>query len=246
MKQATSKSSKKTWQRFIPLLVLAGGLVAILYGLDAYGISFDAQFWVRLADNYQAISDWIAGNVVLASLGFFALYTVAVAFSVPGALFLTLTAGALFGWLAGVIVISAATCGATVVFLAARGALADVLARSSSAFIGKVKAGFDTSPFFWLLALRLMPVAPFWAVNIIPGLLGMRLLPYAGATALGIIPGSMVYVYAGIGFAEILAQGRAPDISNLTDHRIFGPLLALSLLALLPAIVRTIQKGRKA
>ena len=240
---ATAK--QKTWRKFIPLLILVAGLAAILYGMRAYGISFDDAFWLRLANNYQAITGWIGDNLALASLGFFAIYAAAVAFSVPGALFLTLSAGALFGWLAGVIVVLAATTGALVVFLAARGALADLLTRSSSGFVTRLKAGFDRSPFFWLLALRLMPIAPFWVVNIIPAVLGMRALPYALATLLGIVPGSLVFVYTGIGFAEILAQGRAPDVSNLTDHRILGPIVALSLLALIPAIVRSLRAGKK-
>ena len=239
------KSAKKQWQKFIPLLVLVAGLGGILWLMRSYGIAFDDGFWLRLANNYQAITGWIATNLFLASLGFFAMYTIAVAFSLPGALFLTLTAGALFGWLAGVIVVTAATSGALIVFLAARGALADLLTRSSSTFVSRLKAGFDRSPFFWLLALRLMPVAPFWVVNIIPAVLGMRAVPYTLATMFGIIPGSLVFVYTGIGFSEILAQGRAPDVSNLTDHRILGPILALSLLALIPAIVRSWRGNKK-
>ena len=87
-----------------------------------------------------------------------------------------------------------------------------------------------------------MPVAPFWVVNIIPAMLGMRVVPYILATFFGIIPGSAVFVYTGIGFSDVLVTGEAPDLSVLSDPSLLGPILALSVLALIPAIIRSRQK----
>ena len=130
-----------------------------------------------------------------------------------------------------------ASLGDLLVFLAARGACASFFQASGSRFINRLKNGFDKSPFFWLLALRLMPVAPFWVVNIIPAMLGMRVFPYLMATVIGIIPGSAIFVYTGIGFGELMTRGQTPDLAILSDQHFIGPILALSLLAVIPAIV---------
>ena len=95
--------------------------------------------------------------------------------------------------------------------------------------------------FQYLLALRLVPIAPFWVVNIVPALLGMRLGSFIIATFIGIMPGTLVYVYVARGFDHILAQGEAPDLSTLSDIRIIGPLAALGALALMPTIIKVIK-----
>jgi len=230
---------KSAWQRFLPVGVLVFGLVVILALMWRYDIRLDERFWISMADHHDLVEDWTRQNVVIAILGFMVIYTLAVAFSVPGAVFLTLAGGVIFGWLGAVLVVVSATLGALLVFLVARGAMADVFQRSGSSFLEKLQGGFDRSPFFWLLALRLMPVAPFWVVNIIPAMLGMRVVPYVLATFIGIIPGSLVFIYTGIGFSEVLADGVVPNASVLSDNRIFGPILALSLLAVIPALIRS-------
>jgi len=93
---------------------------------------------------------------------------------------------------------------------------------------------------FWLLALRLIPLAPFWAVNIAPALLGMRTSPYFIATLIGIAPGTTVYVLVGRGFDAILAAGRVPDLATLGDPRIILPLAGLGILALIPIVAKKI------
>ncbi len=238
-------SGKSAWRRFLPVGVLIFGLVVILALMWRYDIRLDERFWVRMADHHDLVEDWVSRHVLIAILGFMVIYTLAVAFSVPGAVFLTLAGGVIFGWLGVLIVVVSATLGALLVFLVARGAMADVFQRSGSSFLEKLQGGFDRSPFFWLLALRLMPVAPFWVVNIIPAILGMRVVPYLLATFIGIIPGSLVFVYTGIGFSDVLADGVVPDLSVLSDKRIFGPILALSILAVIPALVRSRQSAKQ-
>jgi len=229
----------KSIKDFLPLIILGLGLILFL--------AFDLGRFVSikaLAENYNAITAMVAENLILAVVIFFFLYVIAVAFSLPIATPLTLTGGAVLGYLAAPIIIVAATLGALILFLAARGALADTLSKRAGPFMTKLSKGFHEQPFFWLLALRLIPLAPFWAVNIAPALLGMRTSQYILATLIGIAPGTTVYVAVGRGFDAVLSAGKAPDLSTLGDIRIIAPLVGLGVLALIPILVQKfIMKG---
>ncbi len=229
----------KSIKDFLPLIILGLGLILFL--------AFDLGRFVSikaLAENYNAITAMVAENLILAVVMFFFLYVIVVAFSLPIATPLTLTGGAVLGYLAAPIIIVAATLGALILFLAARGALADTLSKRAGPFMTKLSKGFHEQPFFWLLALRLIPLAPFWAVNIAPALLGMRTSQYILATLIGIAPGTTVYVAVGRGFDAVLSAGKAPDLSTLGDIRIIAPLVGLGVLALIPILVQKfIKKG---
>jgi len=229
----------KSIKDFLPLIILGLGLILFLaFGLGRF-VSIKA-----LAENYNAITAMVAENLILAVVIFFFLYVIAVAFSLPIATPLTLTGGAVLGYLAAPIIIVAATLGALILFLVARGALADTLSKRAGPFMTKLSKGFHEQPFFWLLALRLIPLAPFWAVNIAPALLGMRTSQYILATLIGIAPGTTVYVAVGRGFDTVLSAGKAPDLSTLGDIRIIAPLVGLGVLALIPILVQKfIKKG---
>lgn len=226
-------------KRLLPIIILVLGLVLFfVFDLGRF-VSF-----AFIAENYIEIKDRVESQFILAVAVFFIVYVVAVAFSLPIASPLTLVGGAVFGILAAPIIILAATLGAVILFLAARGAFADVLSRKAGPFMGKIKEGFDDQPFLWLLALRLIPLAPFWAVNIAPALLGMRTMPYSIATLVGIAPGTTVYVLVGGGFDAILAAGRVPDLTTLSDPRILLPLAGLGILALIPIVAKKLfNKG---
>ena len=137
----------------------------------------------------------------------------------------------------------AATAGASLLFIAARGLSRDVLRARAGPFFTKVDAGFTKNAFSYLLFLRLMPVAPFWAVNILPAFSGMRLVQFIGATAIGIIPGTSIYVAIGRGFDHLLTQGKTPDLAVLNTPHIWLPLVGLALLALLPSLYRQIRRA---
>ena len=230
---STSRSKLSKW--LLPLLLAAGLFLFFATGLHEW-LSFE-----KLALHYGTIKMFIADNPLASFLLFFALYTIAVAFSLPIASLLTLGGGALLGWPAAIIIVLAATVGACVVFLAAKTILASTLATKAGPFLAKLEAGFRENSFQYLLALRLVPAAPFWVVNIVPALVGMRLSSYALATLIGIIPGTFVYVYVARGFDHILSQGRAPDFSSLTEWQIIGPLAALGALALLPVLIKHLK-----
>ena len=236
---STSDASPSMIKRLLPIAILVLGLgLFFAFDLGKY-VSFSS-----LANHYNGITAWVAAHLVAAIAAFFALYVIAVAFSLPIASPLTLVGGAVFGYLAAPIIIIAATLGALILFLAARGAFQDVLTRKAGPFVAKISDGFNEQPFSWLLALRLIPLAPFWVVNIVPALLGMRTGQYALATLVGIAPGTTVYVSVGRGFDAILAAGKTPDLSILGDIRILAPLVGLGVLALIPIIGKKIFKKK--
>jgi uncharacterized membrane protein YdjX (TVP38/TMEM64 family) len=167
-----------------------------------------------------------------------------VAFSLPIASLLTLAAGALIGWPAIGLIVLAATAGASLVFIAARGLFRDLLRARAGAFFATVESGFTNNAFSFLLFLRLMPVAPFWAVNILPAFTRMTLPQFIAATAIGIIPGTSVYVAVGRGFDHVLARGETPDMAALGAPQIWLPLTGLAVLALMPILYRHVTSTR--
>ena len=202
--------------------------------------------WGFLGTHYNAIKTFASDHIWLGYLAFFCSYVLAVAFSLPIASLLTLAGGAVLGWPAVILVVAAATTGAGLVFLAARNLFIDLLRQRAGRFIAKLEKGFSENGFLYLLALRLVPAAPFWAVNIVPALTRMPFRQFIGATCLGIIPGTAVYISVGRGFDHILAAGKTPDLGVLTSQEILLPLAGLGALSLLPILVRRWPGGKKA
>ena len=221
-------------------LALSGVLLTgfgIFFASDAHNLFS----WPFLAQHYTVIKDFVADQQWLSYLGFFCAYTLTVAFSLPIASLLTLAGGAVFGWPAAILVVGAATTGAGIVFLATQNLFKDILRRRAGLFLGKLEQGFSQNAFFYLLALRLVPAAPFWAVNIVPALTHMNLAQFLAATFLGIIPGTCVFIWVGCGFDHVLAAGKTPDLEVLTNPNILLPLFGLGTLALTPILVRRWQ-----
>jgi uncharacterized membrane protein YdjX (TVP38/TMEM64 family) len=227
-------------RRLAPLVAIAVAAAAFLIlGGERY-VSFAA-----LAAHRAWLASLVARWGALAVLVYIAGYAALTALSVPGAAILTITGGFLFGtWLGGFGAVVGATLGASAIFLAARAGLAGLAARAGPR-ARRIEAGFRADAFNYLLVLRLVPVFPFWLVNLVAGLAGMRLLPYVGATFLGIIPGALVYAGLGSGLGHLLAAGRAPDLALIFRPRVLVPLIGLALLALLPVGYRRWQ-GRRA
>ena len=216
----------------LPFLFIAGLLGFYISG--AYQIlSFQT-----LAAHYGMLKTFVVQHYGLASIIFCLVYIISVTFSLPVALVLTLAGGALLGWAATVMIVVSATIGATILFIGARSVVSHTLRKRIGGLFDKFEKGFNEDSFTYLLALRLIPVAPFWVVNIAPAFVGMKLGPFILATGLGIIPGTFIYVSIARGFDSILARGEVPDLSILGDIKIAGPLIALGVLALLPPIWR--------
>lgn len=228
----------KGLKRYIPVAVVFLALTVFFVGGFQDLLSFKA-----LAENRSALLDWAAQNQILAVVAFMAVYVLVVGLSLPGGTVLTLAGGFVFGgWLAGVYVVVAATLGSIVIFLGARYAFADLCHARAGTSMAKMEAGFHENAFSYLLFLRLVPVFPFWLVNLVPALLDVRLATYAVATVLGIIPGTFVYAYVGAGLGSVFEAGGSPDLGVIFQLETLLPMLGLALLSLIPVGLKALKR----
>jgi uncharacterized membrane protein YdjX (TVP38/TMEM64 family) len=227
-------------RRFLPLLVLlvAIGLVFAL-GLDQY-LNFET-----LRRHRAELLAFVERNAVLAPVLFVLVYAAVIALSIPGGAILTIAGGFLFGIVLGtILVVIGATAGATAIFLIARSALGDALRARIGPRARRMEEGFREDAFNYLLFLRLIPLFPFWLVNIVPALLGVGLGTYVVATAIGIIPGSLVYASVGNGLGAVFDAGETPDLGIIFRLEIILPIAGIALLALLPVGYRKFKARR--
>lgn len=227
-----------TLRRLLPVAILLAGLAAfLLLGLERY-VSFE-----MLARHKATLTAWVAAHRVLAGLAFVLAYALMVAFSLPVAVVATPVGGFLFGtWAGAGLSVVAATLGSVAVFLAARYAFRDLFRARAGATLARLEEGFRNNDFSYLLFLRLVPVFPFWLINIVPALLGMQLKRYVLATLLGIVPASIVYAGVGSGLGALLKRGEQPDLGIIFEWHILLPLLGLAALALLPVVVARLRR----
>lgn len=236
----TSARGGRSCGRLLPIAVLAAGLVLFfVLGLDRF-LSFD-----MLQEHRGWLMAEVERNGALAALAFIGLYAVLVAFSIPGGAAMTICAGFLFGtWLAAGCAVIGATLGAIGVFLAARTAFRDVLRARAGAAMKRMEAGFKENALSYLLVLRLIPLFPFWLVNLVPAFLGVPLRTYIIGTFFGIIPGTIVFASLGNGLGAILDAGEQPDLGVILNLEILLPILALAVLALLPVVYKKVKAKR--
>ncbi|CAM2891454.1 TVP38/TMEM64 family protein [Legionella worsleiensis] len=189
--------------------------------------------------HHQQLILWTHNHYPLAVALFMITYIVCVAASFPGALILTLTGGLLFGIFWGTFfVVLSATLGSILIFSIVKYAFSDWVAQRTSGWVTKMRHGFHHNAFSYLLVLRLMPIFPFWAVNIVPALLGVKARTFILATFLGIIPGSMIYASVGNSLNHLFEQGQPPDLAVIFSPELFLPLLALAFLSLMPVFYK--------
>ncbi len=242
--------------RFLPLAAIAVISVTVI-----------AMGWYRqlslvaLADHRAAIDAFVAEHRIAALSAAAGIYALAVALSLPGAVFLTIGCGMILGVLAGgMAALVGATAGATIIFLVAKSALGGWLVRRTGRRTESLAAGFRADAFNYLLFMRLVPIFPFWLVNLVPALCGVGLATFVAATALGIIPGTFAYAFFGAGldsaFAAEAATYRACrsvggadchidfDIRAAATPQLIAGLVALGVLALLPIAVRKFKAAR--
>ena len=236
-----TRSSGGLLKKLLPLVVLAAGIGGFFAaGLDQY-VTFEA-----LRENRETLNAFVADNGAFAALVYVAIYAAAVAFSLPGGAIMTLAGGFLFGAAYGtMVVVVAATLGATALFLIARSALGDLLRAKAGPFVRKMEAGFQDNALSYLLVLRLVPAFPFWVVNLVPALLGVKLSTYVLGTAIGIIPGTFVFATFGAGLGSVFDQGGEVSVKAILTPEIIAGLVGLAVLALVPVVVKKLR-GRKA
>jgi uncharacterized membrane protein YdjX (TVP38/TMEM64 family) len=222
------------WKRVLPpaILLLAIALV-LVFDLHGY-LSFET-----LRQHRVELKQFVGRHAVLAPLLFMAIYAAVVALSVPGGAVLTIAGGFLFGTLpATLYVVVAATLGASILFLIAKTALGDPLRARAGPWLRRMEAGFAENALSYLLVLRLIPLFPFWLVNLVPAFLGVGLGTYMLGTFLGIIPGSFVYASVGNGLGAVFDAGRTPDLGIIFEPAILVPIVGLAALALVPVAHR--------
>jgi uncharacterized membrane protein YdjX (TVP38/TMEM64 family) len=230
------------WLRYLPVAAIVAAVVAIFATGAHRWLSLEA-----LRDNRADLIAFVAEQPAVALSAYLALYVIGTMLAIPGLLWVTIAGGFLFGTWGGFgLTWFAATLGATALFLAARGAFADLLAKQAKGWLAKLRQGFNDNAFNYLLSLRLMPFAPFPVVNIAPALLGVKTRDYVAATALGIIPGVFVYTSVGAGLGAVLDAGGTPNLSLAARPEVWGPLVGLGLLSLLPIAWKAWRKGRPA
>jgi uncharacterized membrane protein YdjX (TVP38/TMEM64 family) len=227
-----------TLRRLLPVAILLAGLaIFLLLGLERY-FSFE-----MLARHKATLTEWVAANRLLAGLTFVLAYALMVAFSLPVAVAATPVGGFLFGtWIGAGLSVVAATLGSIAVFLAARYAFRDLFRARAGATLARLEEGFRHNDFSYLLFLRLVPVFPFWLINIVPALLGMQLRRYVLATLLGIVPASIVYASVGAGLGAVLKRGEQPNLGIIFEWHVLLPLLGLAAMALLPVVFARLRR----
>jgi uncharacterized membrane protein YdjX (TVP38/TMEM64 family) len=250
---AGAASPKLPLRRVVPLVVV----VAVSGVVIAMGWHRQLSF-ETLARHHEALRDFIALHEVAAVGAYVALYAAVIALSVPVGFFLTLAGGILFGAiLGGAAAMAGAVAGAIFIFLIAKSAVGEHLLRRAGPLAGRLAQGFRADAFSYLLFLRLVPVFPFWLINLVPAFCGVRLATFVAATAVGIIPGTFAIAFVGAGLDSVIAAQQAayhlclagghPDcrlkfhMNAVLTPELVTALAALGVLALIPVVVKHLR-----
>lgn len=223
--QSADPAPKRSWLRWLVLLVV----LAAFGGFYAFGLH-DYLSLPYLRANLDAFKGWVDDRFVLALAGFFALYVVLTAVSFPGAWVLTLLAGALFDlWLGSAVALLGATLGATLAFWSSRFVLRDWVQGRFGTRLEVINRGVEKDGAFYLFSLRLVPLFPFFVINLAMGLTPMRTWTYFWVSLIGMLPGCLLYINVGRTLAEL---------ESTRDLVSPGFLISLALLGVAPLVFR--------
>jgi uncharacterized membrane protein YdjX (TVP38/TMEM64 family) len=251
-------TKRSTLARIAPLFILAAALAAFFALGGPKYLSFET-----LLKSRASLDEFTRANLPFALAVYILFYAAAVAGSIPGALLLTITGGFMFGgWLGGSAAVLAATVGATCLFLIARFVFASGAQRRTGAWLDKMRAGFREDAASYMLFLRLVPIFPFWLVNLAPALLGVPLSTFMWTTLLGVIPGTFAYALAGAGLDSLVAAQKQAfdacvsaggaackfDLSpgNLVTKELIIAFAAIGIVALVPVAIKKMRPRRTA
>ena len=219
-------------KRIIVLMLIAGLAVTGGYALnDVFSVDMLRLHRAELLSITQS-------HNVLAALLFVSLYSVIAGLSLPGAAIASIAGGFLFGLMLGTILnITAATLGATSLYLAVQWGVGESFVRRLDALEGrsdKIVSRLRKNEVSVLLSLRLVPVVPFFAVNLLAAISRVGLRNFVLTTSVGILPGAIVFTSIGVGLGSVFDQGAEPDLSVLWSPQLLFPLLGLAALSLVP------------
>ena len=224
-------------------------LVAIIVALIASFFVLDLNQYLTLESlksNQQDLAQYIEANWLIAFIGYLVIYAAATALSVPGAAILTLGAGALFGFGWGLLLASfASSIGATLAFLASRFLLRDWVKNTFSKKLESIDKGVEKDGAFYLLSLRLVPIFPFFIINLVMGVTSIKTWTYYWVSQLGMLIGTAVYVNAGTQLVEVNQLSDIISTDLILSFVLLGifPILAKFILSALQQ--RRVYKGWK-
>lgn len=240
MTDTVETKQRPIWIKLWPVYLIA----AVMIGAWQFGV-FQYLSLETLREQQEVLQGFVANNFALAVAIFVLIYAAATLFMIPGALWITIAGGFLFGLIGGSLAtIAGATLGASMLFFAAKTSIGSALRERAGPFMAKMEAGFNENPFSYMFALRLLPVVPFPVANIAPALLGAKYREYVITTAIGIIPGVVAYTWVGSGLGATFAAGEDPNLAIIARNML-PALAALGVVALIPVIYKKIT-GRKA
>ena len=227
------------YKKFI-ILALAVAIVAAFIGFDlGQYLTLDS-----LKSRQAELNDWVVSQPMLAGLVFAAGYVVVTALSLPGAVILTLAGGALFGLGWGLLLVSfASSIGATLAFLISRTVLRDWVLQRFGKNLQALNDGIEREGGFYLFTLRLVPVFPFFVINLVMGLTPIKTRTFYWVSQLGMLPGTAVFVNAGTQLAQIETLGGLLSPALIGSFALLGifPLIAKKLVEMLQA--RKVYEG---
>lgn len=227
--------------RLWPLYVIGAGLLAAW----AFGL-FDYLSLETLRTQQDALRGFVSEHLVLAVGAYVLIYAAATLFMIPGALWITIAGGFLFGLYGGTpATVVGATLGASLLFFAARTSVGAALRERAGPFVKKMERGFQEDALSYMFALRFLPIVPFPVANIAPAVLGAKYRDYAITTALGIIPGVIAYTWIGAGLGATFAAGEDPNIASIARNLV-PAFAALGVVSLIPVAYKKLFSKKAA
>jgi uncharacterized membrane protein YdjX (TVP38/TMEM64 family) len=236
--RSTAGQRRSAWRRWLPIAVIALGLVLVfVFDLD------ELASFQHLREHHQKLAAFVAAHYGQALLGYVLLYVLFVALSLPGAIWLTVAAGFLFGAAMGSILsVLAATAGATLLFLATKTSLGDYLHAHAGPWLAKVERGFADNQWSYLLMMRLFPAIPFFIANLVPAFLGVPLSAFVITTFIGIIPATVIFATVGAGLGSVLQTSAELSLHSLMTPQVKAALVGLAVLAAMPIVVKILRR----
>ncbi len=217
-------------------IILVSAIIALIISFFVFDLHQYLDF-AYIKSKQQAIAAYYQANPLQSIIIFFVVYVLATSFSIPGASILSLLAGAIFGLLLGsFLVIFAATIGATIAFWLARYLLGNTIQERYADKLKTINTGVEKDGAFYLLTLRLLPIFPFFIINVLMGLTPIRTITYVVTSFFGMLAGTIIFVNVGTQLANL------ESISGILTPRIWG---AFILLAIFPWIAKFIINSIK-
>lgn len=245
METTETKKPGFSFVRLFPLLLLVAVLVAFFaLGLNEY-LTLDL-----LKENREALKVFVHDHETQAVLAFILAYIVVAAFSLPLGALLSVAGGYFFGSVFGAAwIVIGATIGSTILFLIAKTALGDPLRARFATQMKAMEDGFKQNAFSYLMLLRLVPLFPFWLVNLAPAFFGVSLVTFVVTTFIGIIPGAFVFASIGNAANAAFEAGNELDLSLgtlLSRPDFYIPIIGLIVLSLIPIVYRAFAAKKQA